>query len=203
MLHISRTERNYTVAFLIFYLLVAVMSILVQLTDLIAGLSSIMYCFFVIGWGASVFLRIVHKRIRRDIIAISAFLFALFIVRICRYFLFVHSLTIDRYLWYLYYIPYIALPMLTLDAASCVGKGERMKMPAGVKVLWTAAILLVIGVLSNDLHHFLLRFGDMDDYSGTVDYNWLYYIVVMWVFAATFGAFLLLMKRCRLSQCRK
>lgn len=203
MLHIGKTERNYTVAFLIFYLLSAVMSILVQLTDLFTGLSSVMYCFFVIAWGASVFLRIIHKRIRRDVIAISFFLFGLFIIRICRYFLFVHSLTIDRYLWYLYYIPYIAMPMLTLDAAFCVGKSERTKMPAAVKVLWTAAILLMLGVLTNDIHHFLLRFGDMNDYSGTVSYNWLYILVVTWVFAATAGAFVMLMKRCRLSQSRK
>ena len=79
MLHISKTERNYTIAFIIFYLLAVVTSILVQLTDSIAGLSSVMYSFFVIAWGASVFLRIVHKRIRRDIIAISVFLFGLFI----------------------------------------------------------------------------------------------------------------------------
>ena len=54
MLHISRTERNFTIAFLIFYVLAAVMSILVQLTDYITGLSSVMYSFFIIGWGASV-----------------------------------------------------------------------------------------------------------------------------------------------------
>lgn len=203
MLHISKVERNFTIAFLIFYALAAVTSILVQLTDRFVGLSSVMYGFFIIGWGASIFLRIVHKRIRLDIIAISVFLFGLFIVRICRYFLFVHSLTIDRYLWYLYYIPYIMMPMLTLEAASCVGKSERMKTPSAVKVLWVAALLLVAGVLSNDLHHFLLRFDNMDDYSGTVDYNWLYYIVVIWVFAVTVGAFILLIKRCRLSQCRK
>ncbi|MBR1763883.1 MAG: hypothetical protein IJ746_00630 [Ruminococcus sp.] len=141
------------------------------------------------------FLRIVHKRIRRDIIAISAFLFGLFIVRICRYFLFVHSLTIDRYMWYLYYIPYIAMPMLTLDAAALVGKGERKKTPVGIKVLWAVAILLMLGVLSNDIHHFLLRFRDMDDYSGTVDYNWLYYLVVIWVFTVTMGEFILLMTK--------
>lgn len=88
MLHISRAERNFTIAFLIFYVLAAVMSILVQLTDYITGLSSVMYSFFIIG-----------------------------------------------------------LPVLTLDAASCVGKSERMKTPASVKVLWGAAILLMLGYL--------------------------------------------------------
>lgn len=42
MLHISRTERNFTIAFLIFYVLAAVMSIPVQLTYYITGLSSVM-----------------------------------------------------------------------------------------------------------------------------------------------------------------
>ena len=90
-------------------------------------------------------MRIVHKRIRRDIIAVSAFLLGLFIVRICRYFLFVHSLTIVRYLWYLYYIPYIGLPVLTLDAAYCVGKSERMKTPAGLPagVLFCAVTVFI------------------------------------------------------------
>ncbi|MBQ8960643.1 MAG: hypothetical protein IJ071_05430 [Ruminococcus sp.] len=203
MLHIGRTERSYTVAFLIFYLMSAVVSILVQLTDVITGLSSVMYCFFVIAWGASVFLRIVHKRIRRDVIAIAFFLFGLFAVRICRYFLFLDTPVIDRCLWYLYYIPYIAMPMLTLDAAYCVGKGEGTEPPVTVKVLWAVAILLMAGVLTNDLHHFLLSFGDMKDLSGTSRYNWLYFLVVAWSTAATLGAFLLLIKRCRLSQSRK
>ncbi|MDO4863605.1 MAG: hypothetical protein Q4A05_05485, partial [Ruminococcus sp.] len=203
MLRIGKTEQNYSIAFLLFYLFAAVMNILMQFTVSLTGFSAVLYSFFIITWGASIFLRIVHRRIRRDVIAIASFLFGLFIVRICRYFLFEHSLTIDRYMWYFYYIPYIAMPMLTLDAASCVGKDERTKIPAIVKVLWTVAILLMLGVLTNDIHHFLLRFGDMNDYSGTVEYNWLYYIVVAWIATATLGSFILLMKRCRLSQCRK
>lgn len=114
MLHIGKTERSYSIAFLLFYLFAAVMNILMQFTVHLTGLSAVLYCFFIIAWGASVYLRIVHKRIRRDVIAIAAFLFGLFIVRLSRYILFEHSLTIDRYMWYLYYIPYIALPMDSL-----------------------------------------------------------------------------------------
>lgn len=86
MLHISRTERNFTIAFLIFYVLAAAMSIPVQLTDYITGLSSVMYSFFIIG-----------------------------------------------------------LPVLTLDAASCVGKSERMKTPAGLPagVLFCAVTVFI------------------------------------------------------------
>ena len=183
MLRPGQTGHSDSTVFLLLFLFAAVMNILVQLSVSLSGLPAVVYCFLLIAWGAYVYLRIVHRRIRLDVIAITCFLIGLFIVRLCRYFLFRHSLTIDRYMWYLYYIPYITMPMLTLDAASCVGKSERTKMPIIIGVLWTAAVLLMLGVLTNDLHHFLLRFGDMHDYSGTVMYNWLYVLVAVWIFS--------------------
>ena len=116
MHQITRTERDhYAVlagAFFISFL-VNILSQFSWVPPCIHIPSSFLYSFIIIAWGASVAQRIVHKRIRRHIAMIAVSLLMLFIVRICRWMLFLHSALADRYTYYLFYIPFIALPMLS------------------------------------------------------------------------------------------
>lgn len=203
MLHMSRLERKYSIAFIIAFLIIVLANIFLHFSSYITGLSSILYCFFIIAWASTVAWRIVHKIIRRNIIAIAASLFLLFAIRFGRYDLFKNSPLISRYLWYFYYFPYIAMPMMSLSAASNVGKGENEKMSPILKAEWVISGLLILGALTNDLHHFVLRLVDENDINTPARYNWLYYVILTWAFAITLSSYILLIKRCRLSQCRQ
>ncbi|MCR5730006.1 MAG: hypothetical protein K6G20_06610 [Ruminococcus sp.] len=127
----------------------------------------------------------------------------LFMVRICRYSIFMQSSLGEKWLWYLYYVPYIALPMLSLSAASWSGKSENYRIPMIIKIGWGIAGLLMAGILTNDLHHAALIFTFRADGSLQADYNWLYYVIFIWDFSITLSSYILLIIRCRLSQCRK
>ena len=151
MLHTAKTERDYFAAFVIAIAFAFTVNILSQFSWFpmcIHTPASIMYSFIIIAWAASVVQRIVHKRIRRHIVAIAVFLLMLFIVRICRWRLFTHSALADRYLHYLFYISFIALPMLSMSAAVYVSRDESTAMPVPIKLFWAAAGVLKTAVLS-------------------------------------------------------
>ena len=206
MLHIAKTERDYFAALAAAYFISFIINILSQFSwvpPCIHIPSSFLYSFIMIAWGASVAQRIVHKRIRRHIVAIAVSLLMLFIVRICRWMLFLHSALADRYTYYLFYILFIALPMLSLSAAEYVSRDEQVDMPLYIKLFWGVTGLLMLSVLTNDIHHFVLSFTKASDGSEHTDYYWLYYVIFVWSFAVTLGSFLLLIKKCKLSQCRR
>jgi len=134
---------------------------------------------------------------------IAVFLLILFIIRICRWLLFKHSALAGRYLYYLYYVSFIAMPMHSLSAAYCVSRDEQEEMPLLIRLLRGVTGILICGVLTNDLHHFVLGFGDRYDGNDHVSYHWLYYVIFVWSFAATLNSFVILIKKCKLSQCRR
>ena len=133
---------------------------------------------------------------------IAVSLLMLFIVRICRWMLFLHSALADRYTYYLFYIPFIALPMLSLSAAEYVSRDEQVDMPLYIKLFWGVTGLLMLSVLTNDIHHFVLSFTKASDNSDHISFYWLYYVIFVWSFVVTIGSFIMLIKKCRLSQCR-
>ena len=166
MLHKVRTERDYFVAFIIAITISFIVNILIQLSwaPLYIHIpSSFLYSFISIAWAVTVAQRIIHKRIRRHIVAIAVFLLMLFIVRICRWMLFTHSAIANRYLYYLFYISFISLPMLSFSAASYVSRDESADMPALIKVFWGVTGLLMLSVITNDIHHFVLSFTKASD----------------------------------------
>ncbi|MBR6419449.1 MAG: hypothetical protein IKS42_03860 [Oscillospiraceae bacterium] len=161
-----------------------------------------LYCALVIVWGMSVGRRIVHRRIRRHLSAAAFFLSLLFIIRICRWSYFEHSVLLLRHLWYLFYFPFISVPMLVLRAALCVGEPEEQPPPRLLRPLQIAELFLIGLVLTNDLHGEVLRFPAPDQITAPVHMPG-YYAVLIWSFALSIAAFAVLMKRCRLSQCRQ
>lgn len=201
-----KTERNYAAAFIIAVSISFIVNILSQFSWFplyIHTPSSFLYSFIMIAWATSVAQRIVHKRIRRHIAAIAVFLLILFIIRICRWMLFLHSDIADRYTYYLFYISFIALPMLSLSAAEYVSRDEQVDMPLYIKLFWGVTGLLMLSVLTNDILHFVLSYTKASDNSDHISFHWLYYVIFVWSFAVTLGSFLLLIKKCRLSQCRR
>ncbi len=93
--------------------------------------------------------------------------------------------------------------MLSLSAADYVSKDENADMSGCIRVLWGTTGILLLGVLTNDFHHFVLSFSRKPDATDQISYCWLYYVIFVWSFAVTLGSFLLLIKKCKLSQCRR
>ena len=92
---------------------------------------------------------------------------------------------------------------VALSASSWSGKSENYKIPTIIKACWSITGLIMAGMLTNDLHHAALSFTVKADGSLQAGHNWLYYVIFAWSIVITLSSYILLIKRCRLSQCRK
>ncbi len=151
--------------------------------------------------------RIIDPVIRRYLTAVAAMMGFLMLLRGAKYIAFEETELVARHLWYLYYLPGLMIPQLSLDAALSLEDrwrdGDRRPRAAVVlTTIVTAALILL--VLTNDLHQLVFRFqpgfaGWDSDYRHapffTVVYSWMY---------AEFAVLLvLLLRRCRLPERRR
>ena len=82
-------------------------------------------------WGASLYNRIIQKRIRLYIFAIALLMIFWFIIRTMKYYFISAELYpgIVRYLWYLYYLSMLFIPLLAVYVAMSIGKTEDSHLP--------------------------------------------------------------------------
>ena len=149
-------------------------------------------------WGQYIRGQIIHPRIRRNLLGISYALTALFVARMCKYMFFAYSGTAVRYFWYLYYIPFCIVPLMTYQTALCIGTEEHEHLPKHVHILRVCALLLSIFFMLNDKHRALL----IIEPDGSYRHGWCYVLLVIWSLVLGYGTFAVMLYRCRLSKCR-
>lgn len=134
-------------------------------------------------------------------------LILLFVMRTFRYYLADSFPDVGRYLWYAYYIPFIILPLLALLMALCVGRWDEMGSSDAKKgirvVLWSAAAILLVAVMSNDLHKWLLKIEYSPDIGQKHTYGWLLYLIMGWMAGLAIISFVIVMRRCVISGSRR
>ena len=152
-----------------------------------------LFCF----WGFSVKKRIMQIQVRRFLLAVAALMLFWFMVREFK-FRFVMSAEADRYLWYLYYVPLLLVPILALSISLSLGKGESYRLPRWIYLIYVPTLALIFLVLTNDLHQFAFRFTDpahRDEWHYV--YGWLYYLVSAWIYGCSLLSLLLMLTKLR------
>ena len=124
---------------------------------LFSYLRSIIYIGLFAAWGLSVRQRIVQKQVCRFMTVSAVLLIIWMVVRSAKYFIFWQPDAV-RYLWYLFYLPMLFVPMLALLIAMSLGKPDEYKFPKGMSVLWIISGTSLLLVLTNDLHQFVFTF---------------------------------------------
>lgn len=149
-------------------------------------------------WGRTLHSRIIHAQTRRCLVTVSYFLFALFVIRIARWEYFQTEIS-DRLLWYLYYIPFIAVPLLSYHAAMYLSPVKTRFRKVSLSAAWVLSILIAAGLLTNDLHGWLLQIVSGGKYS----HGWLYFVLFAASVVLSIGVVAVLLRNCRLSQARR
>ena len=149
-------------------------------------------------WGRTLHSRIIHAQTRRCLVTVSYFLFALFVIRIARWEYFQTEIS-DRLLWYLYYIPFIAVPLLSYHAALYLSPVKTRFQKVSLSAAWVLSILIAAGLLTNDLHGWLLQIVSGGKYS----HGWLYYVLFVASVVLSIGVVAVLLRNCRLSQAHR
>lgn len=165
---------------------------------------SVLYIGLFVAWGLSVRERIIGTQARRYLTVAAALMVLWFVVRSLKYY-FVTQPVAVRYLWYLYYPALLLIPMLAALTAVSIGKEDDAPLPRSAALLYVPAALLVLTVLTNDLHQFVFQFPSNaavwsdKDYSYGVGYG----VVVGWMFACTLVVLVILYRKRRVADKRK
>lgn len=132
---------------------------------------SFLYIGLYVVWGVSVWRRIVQKQARRYLLSASVLTVFWLAIRTMKFYL-VTDINAVRQIWYAYYIPMLFIPLLALFVALSLGKTENSHLPKWTAVLYIPTTILVLLVLTNDLHQLVFTFP-----SGTTvwtDKNYVY-----------------------------
>lgn len=163
------------------------------------------------AWGISIQKRIVQAQVRRYLTAVSVLMIFWFALRTMKYY-FVIDPTVTRYLWYLYYLPMLFIPLLAVYVSLSLGKPEGFRLPKQSLLFYIPTLLCLMLVLTNDMHQWVFTFPAGEIWSDKNNgYAVGYYIVFAWnvICALTAFAIMAVMSRkssrksiCRLSFCR-
>ena len=167
----------------------------------VSHLRSGIYVFLFSAWCYSLWIRIVQTQVRRYLLAISVLMVLWILLRSIKFS--IENTDAERWLWYFYYFPMLFIPMLSVFVSRSLGKGEDFRLPRWTKILYLPTLLLLLLVLTNDLHQQVFSFpsGVLSD--REYRYKGGYFFVLGWEALCAGSAFLSMAKNCRIPRSRR
>ena len=167
----------------------------------VSHLRSGIYVFLFSAWCYSLWTRIVQTQVRRYLLVISALMVLWILLRSIKFS--IENTDAGRWLWYFYYFPMLFIPMLSVFVSRSLGKGEDFRLPRWTKLLYVPTLLLLLLVLTNDLHQQVFSFpsGVLSDRAYRHESG--YFFVLAWEALCGGFAFLSMVKNCRIPRSRR
>lgn len=156
-------------------------------------LRSYIYIGIISAWYISLKMRIVEKRIQRHLCAVALLMIFWMVVRTIKFGS--TNNTIQRYLWYFYYLPMLFIPLEAFIISMSLG---NKKLPGWIKYLFVPANLLLLLVLTNDIHQRVFIFKDSLLSTKAYTYGIGYYIVALWMITFAGISLFIMVSKCRL-----
>ena len=156
------------------------------------------YIGILISWGISVYERITHKSIRRYLMILMVLMVFWMLMRTLRHTVFYLVFPIGQWCWYAYYISMILIPEICFFASKYIGRSEEYRMPRKWHLMSIPSVILIIGILTNDLHQWAFKYYlGYEEGWNTYQYGFLYYVTIIWVFLCLIMMNVEAVKRCR------
>lgn len=112
---------------------------------------SALYLLLFAWWGFTLDRRIIQKRVLHCLRLTALLMLLWLVLRTLKYHV-VTGVTAARYVWYLYYLPMLFLPLLGVYVALLLGKPEEYRLPGRARLLAIIPTVLLLLVITNDLH---------------------------------------------------
>lgn len=150
------------------------------------------------AWCLSIQRRIIQTQVRRYLFTIVTLMIFWLLFKTIKYS--INHTDIKRYLWYLYYIPMLFIPLLALFVSMSLTKTETYLLPRWTKFLYIPPTLLFLLVLTNDYHQKVFSFhtGIMTDLN--YQYELGYYVILVWIILCALSSFIIMLKKSRIIQ---
>lgn len=136
-------------------------------------------------WARQLQKRLLQENVRKNLVATAFLLIFWMAIRTLKYEYSVFII-MDRYIWYLYYIPLTFIPLLMFLSVLHIGKRQDRTISRKWNLLYIPATLLSLGILTNDLHQLAFRFEgafaewmDHDFIRGPLGYAAMSWVVVL------------------------
>ncbi len=204
---ISRTQINTVIVLAVIFFAASLRHVNVHdslfLKDVVSLLRPVIYIILFGFWGISMGKRIVHEQIRRILMLIASLMIFWVCARTLKYNS--DDYTIIRYSWYCYYIPQIFIPSLFFIVAYLLDKQER-SFKTGHKVMFPVlfvSAVLVLMVLTNDLHQLVFRFDGEPYTEKNYDHFPVFYIVWGWMVLLALYSIVSIVRKCRVHERKK
>lgn len=151
-------------------------------------------------WGYSLDRRIIQTQALHCMRLTATLMLVWLILRTLKYEV-VTDITVARYIWYLYYLPMLFIPLFGVYIALSLGKSEKYRLTGRIVALAAIPAILFSLVITNDLHQQMFAFnsgipGRPDNYS--YHHRYLYFICLGWMVGCMIFSLIRLLKKSRI-----
>lgn len=151
-------------------------------------------------WGYSLDRRIIQTQALHCMRLTAALMLVWLVLRTLKYEV-VTDITVARYIWYLYYLPMLFIPLFGVYIALSLGKSEKYRLTGRVVALAAIPAILFSLVITNDLHQQIFAFnsgipGRPDNYS--YHHRYLYFICLGWMVGCMIFSLIHLLNKSRI-----
>lgn len=151
-------------------------------------------------WGYSLDRRIIQTQALHCMRLTAALMLVWLVLRTLKYEV-VTDITVARYIWYLYYLPMLFIPLFGVYIALSLGKSEKYRLTGRIVALAAIPAILFSLVITNDLHQQMFAFnsgipGRPDNYS--YHHRYLYFICLGWMVGCMIFSLIHLLKKSRI-----
>ena len=151
-------------------------------------------------WGYSLDRRIIQPQTLHCLRLTAALMLVWLVLRTLKYEI-VTDPTVARYIWYLYYLPMLFIPLLGVYIALSLGKPQEIRLNGRTGCLAIVPAVLFLSVITNDLHQQVFAFsggvpGGQDN--SSFSHRPLYYACFGWMIACMVFALVRLLNQSRI-----
>lgn len=165
-------------------------------------LNFILNATLLLAWIISVYIRIIHKKIRGYLMSIGILMFFWLLVRTVKYRVLSVFFNMNM-LWYLFYIPIVLIPLLSYFTARTVGREKDWRLPFKDKMLIVPATVIIAGVLTNDIHRMAFVFEGSAYVGMTYGYGLFYYLAYAFSFYCVLACISIMFRKSRIKESKE
>lgn len=142
--------------------------------------------------------RLLQPDVRRNLIAAAVLMIAFMMLRTVKYEFLPGTGTATRYAWYFYYLPQTFCALLMFFSVLHINRPPDQPISPWWKLLYIPASLIVLGILTNDLHQLAFRFPDGLEHWGDTAYIYgpVYYAAMLWLLVLLIAVLGIVFTRC-------